>query len=390
MEARATAYARHRRRALHLSFNFFWGTVMGDDRRRVLHLAESPYFGGITSHILAVLQAFRNHSEFHVTAATLSGRRGDNALVELAAQQGTPVDTIHVGGVLDRNAPARLRRYVVERGIDLLHTHNYRSTILAAAARLPVPLVNTFHGAIVAAPVKLRFWQWIERAAMRRHAAIIVVSEYVRTRLLEKGLPAEKVRTIYNGCPAPAMDTFDRAALGLDADALVIVFAGRLAEGKGVEHLISATARVDGVQLAILGEGPMRAQLQARAREAGVNALFAGFVADPTPWYLAGDAVALPSALEALPMTLIEAAACGRPAIATRVGGIPEVVAEASGILVEYGDADGLAQAIERMRNDTLRGQMGAAARRVWEERFGLSRFQENLASLYRDVLTDQ
>ncbi|MEX2016572.1 MAG: glycosyltransferase family 4 protein, partial [Candidatus Hydrogenedentales bacterium] len=203
-------------------------------------------------------------------------------------------------------------------------------------------------------------------------------------QLLAKGLPAEKVRTIYNGCAAPVADVGDRAALGLDAEALVIVFAGRLAEGKGVEHLISAVARVDGVQLAILGEGPMRSQLEAQAGAAGIDARFAGFVADPMSWYLASDAVALPSKLEALPMTLIEAAACGRPVIATRVGGIPEIVTSESGILVDYGDVPALAQAIDSLRDDAHRVRMGAAARAVWEERFGLAQLAENLGEMYR------
>lgn len=137
-----------------------------------------------------------------------------------------------------------------------------------------------------------------------------------------------------------------------------------------------------------MGDGPLRPALESQAAALGAPVRFVGAVREPGPYYQLADAVVLPSRMEALPMALIEAAAYGKPAIATRAGGIPEVALDGeSGILIDYGDIQALRQAIEALRNPDVRTRLGNGARARWNACFTLERMADGLAQAYRDAL---
>ena len=141
-----------------------------------------------------------------------------------------------------------------------------------------------------------------------------------------------------------------RAALGIAPDAPVIGTVGRLAEVKQQGVLIRAFARIipafPTARLVLVGDGPLRAELEGLARSLGLGGavLFAGYQPNPERYLAAMDVFVLPSRAEAMPLVIPEAWAAGRPVVASRVGGIPELIEDGkTGLLVEPGDVDGLA-----------------------------------------------
>jgi len=232
---------------------------------------------------------------------------------------------------------------------------------MLAARRIGAPLVVGARGS------DLRVRDAISRRLTRPvlHAArrLLVVSEDLgRVAERDYGARPDRIRAIPNGCDASIFHPADRAearqALDLPADAEVVTYVGRLVPEKGLRELLVAAGELRStrprLQLVLVGEGPMHAELAALAAAGDLPVRFAGTrpPAEVARWMCASDLVTLPSYSEGHPNVLVEALACGRPVVATPVGGIPEVVDAASGVLVPVRDpaalADGLRQALER------------------------------------------
>ena len=357
---------------------------------RVLLLAESPYFGGISSHILSIARAARFMPGFEIVVATLAGKGSDVFLVDTARATGVPVHVLPMSWTFDVRVVRSLRRFMCENQIDLVHTHNYRATIVAALAAGSTSVVTTCHGMKVAPTLRLRLWQWAELRAMRRLPVTIACSDFVRHWLVRQGIPQDRVRTIGNGFEPPEVTDSGptRDSLGISKDATVVAYVGRLAPGKGVELLLDALKGAQNSVCVLVGDGPLRSSLKAQATRLGVAARFVGYVANPGPLHQLADVVALPSEMEALPMSLIEAAAYGKPAVATRVGGIPEVVEDGvTGLLVAPANVAALRDAIARLADPRLRETMGRAALDRWRARFSCERMADDLSRAYRDAL---
>lgn len=214
------------------------------------------------------------------------------------------------------------------------------------------------------------------------HAAkrILVVSEDLG-RVAERDYDADpaRIRAIPNGCDATIFHPRDRnearAALGIDADAELVVYVGRLVPEKGLRELLDAMATLAAqrpkLQLALVGEGPMRAELDAKvAADPTLRVHLPGAQGphEVARWMAASDLVTLPSYSEGHPNVLVEALACGRPVVATPVGGIPEVVDADCGLLVAARDpvalAAGLRDALERQWDD---GALSRRFSRGWD-----------------------
>ncbi len=232
---------------------------------------------------------------------------------------------------------------------------------MLAARQAEVPLVVGARGS------DLRVRDVISRRLTRPvlHAArrLLVVSEDLgRVAERDYGAHPDRIRAIPNGCDASIFHPADRAearrALDLPADAEVVTYVGRLVPEKGLRELLAAAGALRAsrprLQLVLVGEGPMHGELAALAAAGELPVRFAGTrpPAEVARWMCASDLVTLPSYSEGHPNVLVEALACGRPVVATPVGGIPEVVDAASGVLVPARDpaalAEGLREALER------------------------------------------
>ncbi len=290
---------------------------------------------------------------------------------------------------------------------DLVHTHTAKAGALGrvAAYVCGVPrVVHTFHGHVFHGyfgPALSRAVVLFERALARLCERVLAVSHEVAEDVVTRYrvAPRERVRVVPVGLPLAelAADTerrrAARALLGIAADAPVVAFVGRLVPVKEPDVALDAFARVlvrhPTARLLVAGGGPLLAPLRAR----GVpNVHWLGWRDDVADVLAAADVALLSSRNEGTPVALIEAAAAGVPAVATRVGGVPSVVVDGeSGLLVTAGDAPALADAVCRLLADAeLRARLGAAARTRALAGWSAERLLADLDALYRELLAPQ
>lgn len=224
----------------------------------------------------------------------------------------------------------------------------------------------------------------------------ICVSEAVRRRLVEEyKYPAARTITVRNGIDCrryqPREHSLDIPTSGpLKGAPVTIICAARLSSAKRIDVLLEALAmlRTESVpwRCRILGAGPLEAELRVRATQLGLSELvrFVGYVEDVRPHLREADLFVLSSDKEGLPLALLEAMACGLPAIVTEVGGTGEVVVQnETGLLVRRGDAEGLARGIRQLLgNAGAREKMGLAARRRIHEHFEIEQAMQRLQSV--------
>jgi glycosyltransferase involved in cell wall biosynthesis len=217
--------------------------------------------------------------------------------------------------------------------------------------------------------LRLRALRRSRTAALRRAALVTAPSAYLRGVALGWGLDPARVQVVPN--PAPSVPELPsraelRAQLGVDG--VVLAFAGRLTPQKRLELALHAVAEVSGVTLVVLGDGAERERLERVAAELGLGGrarfLGPGSREDVLRLFAAADAAILTSAWENLPHTLLEALAVGTPVIATRVGGIPEVVRDGeNGLLVAPASPEALTKAVRRfVAEPELRARLAANA----------------------------
>jgi glycosyltransferase involved in cell wall biosynthesis len=288
--------------------------------------------------------------------------------------------TSHVRPQSALMAPAvvvALRRSIsgrlAEDDYDVVHAHWLLPNAWVAAgpaSRHGVPMVVTLHGTDVAMAER-PLLRRLGTATLARAGAITAASENLRTRAVRLGADPEVTRTVPYGVDTKMFAPSERAS---STDGLQVLAIGRLLEVKGFRFLIEAVARVDGVRLTIVGDGPLRSELEEAARRHAAKVTFAGDVQHRAiPGMLAGaDVVAVPCVtgsagnVDGLPNVLLEALSAGRPVIASAIGGIPDVVCDrANGLLTPEKDVAALASALTELRDrPELRAQLAAEARR--------------------------
>jgi glycosyltransferase involved in cell wall biosynthesis len=295
---------------------------------------------------------------------------------------------------------------------DVVHTHTAKAGMLgrlaAVIAGRPRPvIVHTYHGHVLEGyfgPLQQGFYRFLERTLARVSTALIGVSsatvdDLVRLRIA----PREKFRVIPIGLdltrfpdpPADARARF-RSEAGVGDDELLLTWVGRLVPIKRVDIALRALARARSlgadVRLAIVGDGELRSELEESARQIGVDdaAVFLGYREDMVGVTAGADIALLTSANEGTPVSLIEAGAAGRPAVATHVGGVADVVTPRTGILVPFDDqsADALGEAIaERAAAPARRAAMSREAREHVMSRFTVDRLLADIEALYAELL---
>ena len=336
-------------------------------------------------------------------------RAGDDVHVAVVLDQadaGHPLlDALAAGGVTTHAIVLPGRRYWRERAAILelggrlrpvvVHTHGYRPDVVdaAAARRLGIPTVTTVHG-FTRGDWKNRLYEYLQRRAHRRFDAVVAVSRPLAEQLIEDGVPAHRVHLVQNAWQetAPPLDRpAARRALGLREDGFLIGWVGRLSGEKGPDLLLDALVHLTDlpVTVSVVGNGSEHRSLAARARRLGVERLvrWHGTVPDAGRCFAAFDVFVLSSHTEGTPIVLFEAMAAGVPIVATRVGGVPDVVSPVEAALVAPDDPVALALAIR-----AVYGNPGAGRERVQRARARLRRdfttppWLDRYAAIYRLV----
>ncbi|WP_448638883.1 glycosyltransferase [Geodermatophilus sp. URMC 63] len=291
----------------------------------------------------------------------------------------------------------RLRRLAREAEPDLVHLHSAKAGLAGRLAlRGRVPTVYQPHAwsfLAVEGPVRLASLQW-ERRALGWTDRVVCVSRAECEAGLRAGLRLEdRTVVVPNGVDTERFTPGDREAartrLGVGAGPLAVC-VGRLSRQKGQDVLLEAwpavREAVPGVTLALVGDGPDREELAARAPE---GVLFVGR-ADPLDWYVAADVVVLPSRWEGMALVPLEAAACGRSVVVTDVAGAREAVPdEAGSAIVPPEDVTALATAlVPRLGNREAADREGRQARRHVLRHHDVRRSTDSVLGVYRDVLS--
>jgi glycosyltransferase involved in cell wall biosynthesis len=291
----------------------------------------------------------------------------------------------------------------------IVHTHTAKAGLLGRVAALslrPRPIVvHTYHGHVLRGyfgRAKSAVFTFLERALGRRSDRLIGVSTATVRELVEIGVaPASKFVVVPLGLDLerflaldPAPDPAARRELGVGPEEVVFTFTGRLAAIKRADLMLRAlaAARRQGapVRVLVIGDGVDRPRLEEMAHELGcADAVdFLGYRRDVARVVAAADAALLTSDNEGTPVALIEAAAAARPAVATAVGGVADIVVEGAGLLAARGDEDSLAAAIVALAGDReRRREMGARARLHVAERYAAERLLNDVDTLYTQLL---
>lgn len=252
---------------------------------------------------------------------------------------------------------------------------------LRAARELGVPVVVGSRGSdLLRIPDEVSLAG--TREVVRSAAATLVVSEEMRRKAVALGADGGRVHVVVNGCDRSVFRPRERGAarsrLGIEAGARLILFVGHLIPGKGVPELVEASRELragDGaVRLALIGEGALAEGLR---REEGLLLPGPKSAEEVAEWLAAADLLALPSHSEGCPNVVIEALACGRPVVGTRVGAIPDLVDETCGVLVGVKDAaalrEGLRAALDGAWDaEGIAGRHGRSWGDVAEETLGV------------------
>jgi glycosyltransferase involved in cell wall biosynthesis len=304
-------------------------------------------------------------------------------------------------GALDLSVVWQLARLCRRLRVAVWHGHDYKSNLIGILIRpfWRMKLVTTLHGwtnLSGRAPLYVQ----IDKRCLKYYRAAICVSEDLVEDCLACQVSPSRCYLINN-----AIDTEDyrrtltiveaKRAIGAPLDQFLVAAVGRLSPEKGYDALIRAVValRRSGrpIALWIAGDGNAAAQLSHLIAElnAGDYVRLLGHSADPRGLYQAADAFALSSIREGLPNVVLEAMALQTPVVATRIAGVPKLIADGhEGLLVPPGDADALAAAINRLFEDPgLRTRLAHAGRATVEERFSFARRMEKVVAVYDAVL---
>lgn len=360
----------------------------------ILCLSDSRLMGGAENQMLELFKRLthRGHTVRIVCAGARFAEVARDAGLDAHLLPGPPAGPGSLA-----SAVREVRRHARLAGARLLHAVGVRPAVVAALARRgmsPSPgLVVTVHNLTRPRPWTRALATLILRAT---GCFLTTVSESERRAYIAHGFPAARCRTIYNGqdvpaSPAPESRRAARLDLGLPEDACVIAVLGRLSPEKGHSLLMRALAGLGAEGASIVavfaGEGPLRAALEAERDRLGLpdHVRFLGFLRDVRNVLCASDLLALPSRAEAFPMALLEAMSHGLPVVATRVGGVTELVNDAAvGWTVPPDDPLAMRAAIrEAATNPAERRRRGAAARARVQSHFSVDRMVEETLRVY-------
>lgn len=276
-----------------------------------------------------------------------------------------------------------------------MHTHGYRSDIVGGHAghESGLPIVTTVHG-FTGGGWKNRTYERLQRFAFRRFDAVVVVSRPQAEQLRAGGVPPRRIHIVPNALaahPAPLGRAEARSALGLPAEGLIAGWVGRLSKEKGIDVFIDAFASMTDrvIQAAVMGDGPERATEAARAEKLAPSRLiWLGAVPEASRYFAAFDLFVMSSRTEGLPMVMLEAMAAGIPIVATSVGGIPDLISPAEGMLVAAEDPGALADAMRATLDDRAAAASRARAAQLRQKtEFDVAPWSARYESIYRDLI---
>ncbi len=319
--------------------------------------------------------------------------------VRVIKSTGAPMEQLLQRKTFDFNLVDQALQVIREKNIEILQSHGYKSHMLCYLLhrRTKLPWIGFVHG-WTHENMRVRAYAVLENILLLKATKVVAVSKSLRSRLIA---PLRKRAIVIPNALAPSELTVTRSrdeirkSLNIADDCLAIGIIGRLSPEKGHEMYFNAMANVlthgKKVHALVVGHGQEYEHLQTVVKNLGLekNCSFVGHVQDTANYYNALDIQVMPSTTEGMPNAALEGMYMGLPLIATRVGGIPEVVIdEETGILIPSQSVGALTQALLRLCNDPeVRQQMGAKGKLLVEENFTPYNRSQRILDLYEDIM---
>jgi len=309
----------------------------------------------------------------------------------------------------------RLCQIVKKQSIDVIHAPNDGSTNVATAAMVAKstykPFIYTIQGPgtrtghLLVDTLANLYDYTVDRWLAKEAQKVILLSKSLISRAEKLRIERNKIVVIPSGVDNkhfnPERYEVKKKASQIKnefgiSDEIVIGYVGRLYPAKGLTYLFHAVKKIQkrysNIVLLIVGDGAMRNELEAMARDLNVRSIFTGWQCDTAPYYSMMDIFVLPSLFEGLPNVILEAMAMKIPVVATKVGGNPDILSNGeNGFLVPVRNVEQLALVLEKLIvDDNLKAQMGAINRRKVEEHFLWSKTADKVEKVYSDCIESQ
>ena len=364
---------------------------------KVAHVIHSGGFYGAERVVLDLMDLQRHRAGFQSLLIDVVDPDVDSSeLGRQARELGCSVERLALPRGIGLSSVRRFAACVDRTGASVLHSHGYKPTMLHRAARvmgLPMPpLLVTAHGFNLTRPSrKDELYRLLDLFNLKRAEAVVAVSGAMAQYLAKSGIQSTTIR---NGITTELHLTTPPAELTARPDVPTIIAVGRLIPMKNFSALIDAVAEVrrdTPCQLVILGDGPLRAELEARWTAALPDLPLRMISHTPRvlEWIAAADILCIPSGPgEGLPMVALEAGALGKAIVATNSGGLGELIDEQSGILVPMGDPTALIDALRTLlQNKALRERVGDALRDRVRQRHDRRFVEQEYFNVYTTTL---
>jgi glycosyltransferase involved in cell wall biosynthesis len=336
-------------------------------------------------------------------SATLSAE-SPNEFVKAARELGLAVDIIPERFRFDLRVIPGLRESVERRSPDIVLTHHVKSHFLMKWSRLwqKYPWV-AFHHGYTKTHLREHLYNRMDRLSLPTARRVVTVCQAFARELERAGVPPARISVQHNSIERGQMASAEEAQAlkvrhGIKADERVVLAIGRLSSEKAHIDLLAAFRHLLVInpelkaKLIIVGDGPERKRLEAAAASDGMaeRVIFAGQINDVKPYYAAADALALPSHSEGSPYVLLEAMAASVAIVATRVGGVPEMVEdEESALLVPARNPQAMAEAISRVLTDKeLARRLTLNANALIATRYSPETYVRALVEIYRGIIS--
>lgn len=366
---------------------------------KVLHIRSSSEMLGAERVVLELCQNSPDFGIDPIIGVPIDKSGRGIALCEAARALRISVREFPIAGPFDLGVLKKIRAYVEDNDIQIVHSHGYREDLYATACRDSAKLIATNH-LWKRTTWRLKAYAALDAYLLRRFPRVVAVSDAIATELQAANIDKDKITVISNGVDLNALSQRRngsiRSEFGLDDQDIVLGTVSSLTSEKAVKNAIFALARcsatLPSLRLLIVGNGPEAENLRRQATDRGVasSTIFAGRRQDIPDVLACMDLFLLPSLIEGLPMALLEAMASGLPVIATAVGDVPKVVDSDVGVLIEPGNIDQLAVAVKKLCADSKeRYRLGQNAKQRIAEDYSSRAMTAKYAALYDQLLSN-
>jgi len=297
----------------------------------------------------------------------------------------------------------KLNSIVINNSFDLMHSHGYLSDImvLLVAKLHKIPIVSTCHG-FVFNDNKLKLYFKLDLLALNLFNSVIAVSTNIKQYLVSNKINESIVDVIPNAVDIQPSNIIDKSEISLLKDKygiiekdLILGYVGRISSEKGIKYLLDSVSLLKNanlsVKLLIIGDGPDYDEMQKLVKENHITneVIFLGFQENIFLWLNTMDLFVLPSLTEGTPLALLEAMSAGVPVVATRVGGVPDIIKDGiNGVLVTPGSKEAIAEAIIKLSSDkALISRIVNNAKDLIDNNYSITNWIVKIQAHYESIL---